>query len=330
MKILYIAGYGRSGSTVLDIVLGSHRDIVGVGEVGNLLEDWADARARCSCTRAYADCPFWQGLFDGAPDPKLFRTIRRVETLASLPRLLLGLIPGQDREMYRRYHDHLFKHVASRAGKTIVLDSSKSARATVGRFLALSRLAGQDVYVLHLVRDGLATMESVVATGSNRAIEGRAMPQRTSVVRATLGWASANLWAWLLGRSLGRGRYMRLHYETLVSDPAETIRQLATFLGVDPRELLERIAAGDSFEVGHLVAGNRLRWQGKVRLDPRHLGRKGTLSRHQRVVFLALAGWLAAVLRPRRRRLAGWRAGKAVAAVTETRRSDGRPTGVDG
>ena len=37
-KILYIAGLGHSGSTILDLSLGSHPDITGLGEIYTLLD----------------------------------------------------------------------------------------------------------------------------------------------------------------------------------------------------------------------------------------------------------------------------------------------------
>jgi hypothetical protein len=74
---------------------------------------------------------------------------------------------------------------------------------------------------------------------------------------------------------------------------------------------------------------NRVRQQGKVRLDRRHLALKGMLRRHDRVIFLGLAGWLDRVLGHRRRRPSGWLAGEGGGPVTATRRQDGRPTGVE-
>ena len=39
MKVLKITGLGRSGSTILDVVLGNHPQIESVGEVGNLIRN---------------------------------------------------------------------------------------------------------------------------------------------------------------------------------------------------------------------------------------------------------------------------------------------------
>src|ERR671939_281825 len=39
VKVLKITGLGRSGSTILDVVLGNHPSIESVGEVGNLMRN---------------------------------------------------------------------------------------------------------------------------------------------------------------------------------------------------------------------------------------------------------------------------------------------------
>jgi hypothetical protein len=48
-KILYIAGYSRSGSTILDIILSSHPQIFGTGELGYLFDDWIAGTRLCTC-----------------------------------------------------------------------------------------------------------------------------------------------------------------------------------------------------------------------------------------------------------------------------------------
>ena len=48
VKVLKITGLGRSGSTILDIVLGNHPQIESVGEVMNILSVTAgSAESRC-------------------------------------------------------------------------------------------------------------------------------------------------------------------------------------------------------------------------------------------------------------------------------------------
>jgi len=66
-KIIFIAGLNHSGSTILDMALGSHPSIVGLGEIINLinakLEDFQTDefnRIRCSCGGDMNTCNFWK------------------------------------------------------------------------------------------------------------------------------------------------------------------------------------------------------------------------------------------------------------------------------
>jgi hypothetical protein len=293
-KILYIAGYGRSGSTVLDILLGNHSEITGVGEVTYLLDDYADTGRQCSCGMPYAECNFWKNFFPhGAPSSGLPQLVRKMETLSSLPRLLLGSITRKDRDAYRVYQAKLFGHVVSQTGKSIVVDSSKSARRVAARFLALSRLGGQDVYVLHLVRNGLATMESLTVTGSNWALEGCAQAPQWSGLRAAIGWVSTNVWTSVLGRFGSPNRYMLLFYEDFVADPATALRKIGQFCGFNAEELIARIDRNDYFQVGHMVGGNRVRFQSaiKIQLAGTRSG-SSLLKPHDRLIFEFMGGWL--------------------------------------
>src|SRR3954453_3522671 len=61
-KIIYIAGYSRSGSTILDIMLSSHPEIFGTGELGNLFDYWSEGIRTCTCEQIYNRCPFWKNL----------------------------------------------------------------------------------------------------------------------------------------------------------------------------------------------------------------------------------------------------------------------------
>lgn len=62
-KVIYIAGLGHSGSTVLDMSLGTLPGVVGLGELKTLLDDQSRDRhytSVCSCGNRATDCIIWQ------------------------------------------------------------------------------------------------------------------------------------------------------------------------------------------------------------------------------------------------------------------------------
>lgn len=61
-KIIYIAGLGHSGSTLLDMSLGTLAGVVGLGEVKTILDRKTRERhynSICSCGKQAGDCPVW-------------------------------------------------------------------------------------------------------------------------------------------------------------------------------------------------------------------------------------------------------------------------------
>ena len=298
-KILYIAGYGRSGSTVLDVILGNHPDIVSVGELAYLLDDWGEPDRHCACGRLYRQCTFWKHLPDVVSvSEDIRRIVRHIEKRSRTFPILSGTVNLERQREYRVFQRRLFSYIQEQSGKSIVLDSSKSARDTALRFYALSKIADLDVYVLHLVRDGRATMASCVRKGSNWALEGYRQPKRFPGLRAALGWTLTNSWTVALAkRYLSPDRYLQIRFGDLTSDPASVLNQIGQFVGVEAGILVEWVEQGKGFEVGHNVGGNRVRLEKQIHLrtDENTAG-DGTLNWYHQLCFEAIGGWVQRLL----------------------------------
>lgn len=65
MTVIYVAGLGHSGSTLLELLLASHPDVVGLGEVGLQVEMLLQndpariGQEVCSCGIPWRECGFW-------------------------------------------------------------------------------------------------------------------------------------------------------------------------------------------------------------------------------------------------------------------------------
>jgi hypothetical protein len=125
--------------------------------------------------------------------------------------------------------------------------------------LALSRLAGLDLRVLHLTRDPRRTVQSYVDRGSNWVLEGRRARRALDSWRPILGWRIANRIARRIGRDLGPDRYMHLRFEDLLADPVAALRRIGDFAGADLSAAIERVRSDDPIQAGHMVGGNRTR-----------------------------------------------------------------------
>ena len=76
-KVIYITSSMYSGSTLLDLCLGSHSKMVSLGEICNLSKAFGNGDI-CSCGAPLPECPFWE-----AVEQKLKRSCGHEVSLAS-------------------------------------------------------------------------------------------------------------------------------------------------------------------------------------------------------------------------------------------------------
>lgn len=258
VKVLYIAGYSRCGSTILDMVLNDHPKIVSTGELTFLLDDAADSMRTCTCAAPYRACPLYGDWLSGRPTGEA-ELVRRIERRSNLAALVAGRVSSSDRIAYADYARSLTDHLQQRTSASIIVDSSKSARAASGRPLAMLRLAGLDVQVLHLSRDPRDTLRSYLDGGSNWVLEGRRDPRVLDGFRPIVGWRLANGIALQLGKELGQERYMHMRFEDFKADPQAALARIGDFVDMDLSLASEGITEGKEFFATHSVGGNRAR-----------------------------------------------------------------------
>jgi hypothetical protein len=262
--VVYIAGYGRSGSTLLDVLLGAHSDLAGLGEAGLLGTQFADETAECGGGESLRRCPQWgpvlENLIADFDLEVVERESRRHERwLYGGPR---ATAVGQDD--YGRAMARFFELHARQKGARMVVDSSKTSYRFFWRPLALQRLAGLDVRVLHLVRDPQAVLASCLKGQNSRLAVGDSRVRPFATPIAIVGWIVANLGARLNAQRLGPGKYLLVEYEHLAAHPQDALARIGAFLGVDMSDLGRRVQAGEAFATGHLMAGNRMARSGTV------------------------------------------------------------------
>ena len=264
VKVVYIAGYGRSGSTLLDIALGQNPSIMGAGELTALARHVWDNDEYCACRAKVGNCPMWRqvvGQWQGGSDatfmPRIRKAQERIESVLSWRRFG-GRAAGSHgaKRLFDHQSSRLFEILRAVSGRPIIVDSSKLP----GRGFALASIASIDLYVIHLVRDGrgvawsmMKPFERQVEMGLQKELKPRPL------LYTALRWAFVNLASQLLCRKLGPRRSMRVRYEDFVEDPAKVLEQVMAMLeqqGSDIATLNNRVI----FPF-HQVAGSRHRMQ---------------------------------------------------------------------
>ena len=266
VHILYIAGWGRSGSTILDNVLGQVEGLFSTGEIRSiwdrgLIENWP-----CSCGAAFRDCSLWRSVFTEA-----FGGFDRVDAarLAAIRDrfdrpwnvFLPGRLASTELGEYRSALIKLYAAVAAVTGARIVVDSSKTP--AYGRIL--QDLPGFRVDIVHLLRDPRA----VAFSWQRKRLwgqDGTTYMSRFGPTRSSLTWDARQIAAEAIGRRASE-RYLRLRYEDFVAAPETGLARILALAGggAVPRFEGRRLA----LRPVHGISGNPSRFdRGTVELKP--------------------------------------------------------------
>ena len=272
--IIYIMGYGRSGSTILDMLLQQHSDIISAGALNNIY-DWQLKSEKCSCENYLSDCEFWSDVLTGnnilanSKSPFEARTLQfKFERLSSLWKLVAGFHSELEETSYREGMNELYGNIADVASVNFVVDSSKSTRDCTGRALALGKVAGMPLKSIWLTRDGRGVGWSAIKrTGSDERKRSTELPL-INYMRAVLSWSMTNLLTGITTLFMKKGTYLHVRYEDLCQDPDKTLSQIGEFLELDMKEVIYATSGLGDISSGHNLGGNRLRFEKKVTLKP--------------------------------------------------------------
>lgn len=269
MKLVYIAGSGRSGSTLLARILG---EIDGCINIGEALRWWYDlermGRSRpCACGRMVDECSFWKDFSELVPESvQVFAT--KYIRIRYIPFIALMKNTSWFRDEWTQYLNSVKRflyHIQKKTKKDVIIDSSKNA----ANLFAVMQIPEINPYVIHLVRDSRA----VVSSWTKPKADLKGYP----VYKPISWWISYNLSVDMLKPKLHH--YYRLRYEDFVREPAEYLKEIAAFLDLNHQieDLEKRIREEKKvyLSINHMLGSNPDREQsGDIEIRPR----KYTLS----------------------------------------------------
>jgi UDP-N-acetylglucosamine transferase subunit ALG13 len=298
VRVLFIAGWGRSGSTLLDRMLGQVPGVFSAGELRDIWERGVREDRLCGCGQPFHECAVWRKVgevaFGGweALDLDEVQDLRaRLDRPWSVPRLLASRVsPALDRDVaaYRGILAKLYEAIAEVTGARVIIDSSKIATFA----LLLRGIDDLDLRTVHLVRDPRGVIHSWrKAVGRDDGAGPDAMI-RYGVVPAAARYVAYNGLAHGL-RALGPYRFVR--YEDLLAAPRATVARVLALAGVPtPGEMLGYLRDHEvDLEPNHTVDGNPMRMSsGPVELR-RDDGWRTGLSARDRRMTMALTAPLA-------------------------------------
>lgn len=279
-RYIYICSAGHSGSTLLDLLIGSHPRITSLGEISQFSKNVA-LNTPCSCGAPVRSCRFWSEILrqlgnelgiDLVTDPyglhlgyplasSVVDPARQTRRYIVARKLVLGLYfarlklhlpvleyftPGVSLAVNNNVR--LYEAVRRLAGSDAVVDSSKSYLKAV----ALYRQHPERVRIILLTRDGRAVLWSNLRRGTSRAAAIR--DWRHQYTRAVP----------LLRRWVRPEHMMHVGYEALASETRGTLDSICRFVELPFDESMLNFRA----KIHHVANGNRMRMSTSADVQP--------------------------------------------------------------
>lgn len=257
--VAFVAGTGRSGSTLVSNVMGQLPGCITVGEARYTWGRGVAGNHLCGCGLPFADCPFWSEVMAdvsaGHPSLDAAGMAERIDA-----RLRVRLVPAMELRRLRGLPEvpphaddaaiaDLYHALARRPGaERAIIDSSKLPPYA----RLLDGLPEVEVFLVHVVRDPRATAFSWRRAKATRDDADAERMPRLSIERSSVIWL---LWNLMVPRWWPDSRRMTVRYEDFVDDPARELARIAKALGTTvPEGLIE----GSALHLAptHSVAGN--------------------------------------------------------------------------
>lgn len=236
INLVYILGAGHCGSTILNVMLDSHPQGFGLGEVH-----------RINSTSGHgADYQFlmkeavWRKIANEYQlvSGELFQELR----LETPQRSFYNLIVKRHKRhaSWERKNVELFSAIKNATGNNILVDSSKEWP----RLLLLSYIDNVDIRVIHLVRDPRAVVNSY-------------QKKYGSWLRGYKRLMRLEFASLFVRRCIAENSWLDVRYEDLMNNPKALLSDICEFLSIPFDDRMLDIENNDYSGVG----GNRFRYK---------------------------------------------------------------------
>ncbi|MEM8488563.1 MAG: sulfotransferase [Bacteroidota bacterium] len=276
INLVYIASIGRSGSTLLESMLGAHTQIQTMGELHIWPHEIEGGGIRpCGCGKYVDDCEFWSEVRRRVdpikqPSPGLSffrekhnagRTLRMSRLSSFDPNKSISAKERKEIEIYGRNNYEIFSNfldvMREQQGEAPewIVDASKDPY----RLLWLVHSGLFNIKVIHMVKNPKAFIYSVTKSLILDEKEFNLHKRLYYTARQSVAWNIQNvLFSRIAANVLDDKDYLLINYETLATDPEGTFAQVCDKIGCE-----YEANAVENFRLGsvHTIAGNPMRYE---------------------------------------------------------------------
>ena len=280
-NLVYILSNGRSGSTLLDTLLGAHPDCFSMGEFQMLPSDLKENNQACACGKNVSDCEFWSKIYqqnkttltEGTIDKfrSGFRNSGKVIRFREILSTLFSCFLNHEQiQIYGKHNFEIFTTISGKEclrGTTHLIDASKDPYRL--KWLCLSGYF--NMYAIHIIKEPEAMVYSF-SKGHNGVFK-----TMYYTFRMSLRWIIENLIILLIIRKhMPKAMTIKIKYEDLASNHIKEMEKLYHFLSLSYKDIPTIIPSSRN----HALSGNAMRFKFKeVKLDKRWESKMGPANK---------------------------------------------------
>lgn len=228
-KIIYILGAGHSGSSLLDNIIGSSKEVFSVGELfyydiylNNKKGKKLIKNKICTCGKKIDDCDFWKNI------KKKDLSVNKNEDLISSIKIMINIINLFEKlfcfnmEFPNNYtiYDSIFKEAKKKKEDIkYILDSSKDPRRLY-ELIKDKSIDNQNIQIIHLVRDGRAYINSF----QDKKRTNLKLKKKNMLI-CIFEWILINLISKILIHKY-KLKNINISYEKFTKNPIDTIEEI--------------------------------------------------------------------------------------------------------
>lgn len=260
--VVYIMSDNRSGSTLLDQLLGSHPEVFSLGEVHHLPAYATRDRSLydpvhplvCSCGVGLEDCPFWSEVQKCVSIPFGELAVRFVAAQIREGRAFGNLRARISRRLLRRHPGLLRSRLVSRAlgGNRIATDSfavfDAALRVSGARFVVDSSKSPFRMRMLYNAHP--ERMRIIRFARHYRGVVRSKMKRGLDLRTAASGWAISCARMKALTSDMLPSAVLTVRYEDLCEEAEAELRRICGFLEIDFSDAMLRRGDGVSHHLG--------------------------------------------------------------------------------
>ena len=258
--IIYIAGYGRSGSTILENKLSKQLSALSIGEIANVnREYYYDNNSKCICKKKYSQC-------------KLIKNFIKKNKKKNIQIWYNKIIPQTD-FLFRYFFYFYIKKIKKIKNvnlnklneiekelkiinrifpETIIIDSSKTTLLTSNRPYILKKL-GYEVLIIHIAKSFFLTLKSV-KKGSNAFLQKKIKKEKPfRIIRFFVNYFISNTKAFMMAKNFN---YIFIKNSDLLKKESYVMKRISKLVS---KIILDKKIKFKKTNEKHLIGGNRLK-----------------------------------------------------------------------